>query len=176
MRDLAWFKENGYLLAPQDELSWFLYPKVKAEGVRFELPYQERIKRHGTQLARRLHEIGVTWWDRQLEEYQPLPPYKRFPDIWIDYAREVGRDPDEFPFWALTARSMQYSWGANVAVPVIHEVAGNVAGHRGIIINRAAARGLGISEGDLVTVESATGATRGRAVLRDMASARTPCC
>ena len=167
VRDLAWFKEHGYMLAPQDELSWFLYPKVKAEGVRFELPYQERIKRHGTQLAHRLHEIGVTWWDRQLEEYQPLPPYKRFPDIWIDHAREVGRDPDEFPFWALTARSMQYSWGANVAVPVIHEVAGNVAGHRGIIINRAAARGLGIAEGDLVTVESAAGATQGRAVLRE---------
>ena len=135
--------------------------------MRFELPYQERIKRHGTQLAHRLHEIGVNWWDKQLEEYQPLPPYKQFPDIWINYAREVGRDPDEFPLWALTARSMQYSWGANVGVPVINEVAKNVAGHKGIILNRQTATGLGIAEGDMIEIESVSGTTKGHAVLRE---------
>jgi len=139
---------------------------LKQLGLRFEMPYQERIKRHGAQLARRLHEIGIEWWERQLEEYEALPTYRAFPDIWANYAREVGRDPEEFPFWAVTARSMQYAWGANVGLPLIDEVSRNVAGSDGIIINRATARRLGIAQGDVVLVESATGRTRGRAELR----------
>ena len=111
--------------------------------------------------------MGIEWWDRQLREYEPLPTYEPFPDIWINYAREVGRDPEEFPFWALTARSMQYSWGANVGIPLINEVAGNIAGHRGVLMNRGAARALGIEDGNPVIIESVVGETRGRAVLRE---------
>ena len=157
---------NSFMLEPFPELEWFLYPRMKELGLRFELPYQERIKRHGTQLANRLHEIGVTWWDQQLEEYEPLPSYQCFPDIWINYAREVGRDPEEFPFWALTAHSMQYSWGLNVGIPLINEVAQNIAGHKGVIINAQAARKLGLVEGDPVVIESASGITKGYAVVR----------
>ena len=80
---------------------------------------------------------------------------------------EVGRDPDEFPFWALTARSMQYAWGANSGLPIIDEVAENIAGHDGVILNRQTASGLGIKDGDAVLIESVTGSTRSRAVLRE---------
>ncbi len=167
VRDLAWFKEHGYLLRPFAQLDWYLYPAMKRQNLRFELPYQERLTRHGRQLARRLHEAGIRWWDRQLEEYEFMPKYERFPDIWVEYAREYGRDPEEFPFWALTARSMQYSWGANVGLPMINEVANNISGHRGVIINRSAAKKLGIAEGERVVIESVVGSTEGRAVLRE---------
>src|SRR5690606_6459017 len=165
--DLAWFKEHGYLLRPFAQLDWYLYPAMKRQNLRFELPYQERLTRHGRQLARRLHEAGIRWWDRQLEEYEFMPKYERFPDIWVEYAREYDRDPEEFPFWALTARSMQYSWGANVGLPMINEVANNISGHRGVIINRSAAKKLGIAEGERVVIESVVGSTEGRAVLRE---------
>jgi phenylacetyl-CoA:acceptor oxidoreductase len=164
---LDWFKEHGFMLKPYSQLNWYLFPTLRERGIRFELPYQERIRRHGAELAGRLHEAGIDWWERQLEEYEPLPSYQRFPDIWIDYAREVGRDPEEYPMWALTARSMQYAWGANVGIPLINEVANNIAGHRGVVINRAAAKELGIAEGDPIVVESVSGRTRGRAVLRE---------
>jgi phenylacetyl-CoA:acceptor oxidoreductase len=164
---IDWFKEHGYMLREFPQLDWYLYPQLKKAGLRFEMPYQERIKRHGAQLANRMHETGIEWWDKQLEEYEALPGYKRFPDIWTHYATEVGRDPADFPLWALTARSMQYAWGANVGLPLIHEVAQNVAGHDGIIINRTTARGLGIANGDAVVLESASGITRGRATLRE---------
>ncbi|HEY8554114.1 MAG TPA: molybdopterin-dependent oxidoreductase [Burkholderiales bacterium] len=167
VRGIDWFKEHGYMLRPYPQLGWYLYPTMVDRKVRFELPYQERILRHGTQLARRLHEIGVTWWDKQLEEYEALPSYHPFPDIWINYAKEVGRDPAEFPFWALTARSMQYSWGANVGIPLINEVAQNVAGHKGVIMNRRRAQELGIEDGDPVVIESPVGRTEGYAVLRE---------
>lgn len=164
---IDWFKANGFMLREFSQLDWYLYPELRRQGLRFELPYQERIKRHGAQLARRLHGIGIEWWDRQLEEYEALPGYKCFPDIWAAYAGEVGRDPQEFPFWALTARSMQYSWGANVGLPLIREVAQNIAGHDGVVINRTAAQRMGISEGDPIILESPAGVTRGRATLRE---------
>ena len=118
-------------------------------------------------MAHRLHETGINWWEKQLDEYKPLPEYERFPDIWINYAKEVGRNPDEFPLWALTSRSTQYSWGANVGLPIIKEVADNISGHRGVIINSKTAHKFSIAEGDPVVIESATGKTEGHAVLRE---------
>jgi phenylacetyl-CoA:acceptor oxidoreductase len=164
---LDWFAENGFMLKPFPQLQWYLYPKMKEEKLRFEMPYQERIKRHGEQLANRLHEIGVDWWEKQLDEYEPLPSYEPFPDIWTEHIKESGGDPDDYPFFALTARSMQYSWGANVGIPLINEVANNISGHKGVIINRTRAKQLGIAEGDKVEILSVTGATEGFAVLRE---------
>ncbi len=164
---IDWFKDNGYMLKPYPQLEWYLYPTLKAQGLRFEMPYQERILRHGSQLAERMHEVGIEWWDKQLEEYEALPSYQPFPEIWINYAKEVGRDPKDFPFWALTARSMQYTWGANVGIPLINEVAQNVSGHKGLIINRTVAGELGLAEGDPVVIESVAGVTKGYAVLRE---------
>jgi phenylacetyl-CoA:acceptor oxidoreductase len=163
---IDWFREHGYMLRPFAQREWYLYPYMKERGIRFELPYQERIKRHGVQLANRLHEVGVTWWDGQLKDYDALPVYESFPEIWLDHVREKGKDPDDFPFWALTARSMQYAWGANVGLPLIYEMAENVAGHKGVIINVETGRKLGLATGDPIVIESATGLTRGHAVLR----------
>jgi phenylacetyl-CoA:acceptor oxidoreductase len=167
VRGIDWFREKGFMLRPFPQLNWYLYPEIKRQGLRFEMPYQERVKRHGAQLARRLHEIGIEWWNEQLEEYEALPSYKRFPDIWTNYAREVGRDPKEFPFWAITSRSMQYAWGANVSLPLVREMARNVTGHDGVVINRTAARRLGIADGDPVILESPSGVTRSHATLRE---------
>ena len=60
---------------------------------------------------------------------------------------------------------MQFSWGSNVGIPVIDEVAGNLKGPRGVIINARRARELGIEDGDIIEVHSYTGKTQGPAVL-----------
>ncbi|MDP6564862.1 MAG: molybdopterin-dependent oxidoreductase, partial [Alphaproteobacteria bacterium] len=163
---LDWFREHGYMLREYSQREWYLYPDMRRKGIRFELPYQERIKRLGAQLANRLHENGINWWNQQLRDYEALPSYESFPELWINHVRETGGDPDDYPFWALTARSMQYAWGANVGIPLIYEVAKNIAGHKGVIINKETGRKLGIAEGDPVLIQSTTGETRGRAVLR----------
>ena len=116
------------------------------------------------ELANRLHEHGIDWWDEQLTEYQALPPWKDFPGSGIARARGKGGDTD--PFWLLTSRSMQYAWGGNAAIQMIKEVADNIAGHGGIIINRGGRR-LGIADGDWIEVRSPLRATQGRAVLRE---------
>jgi phenylacetyl-CoA:acceptor oxidoreductase len=167
VRGLEWFKEHGYMLGTFSQLDWYLYPSMVRQNLRFEMPYQERVVRHGRELAHRLHESGIEWWNLQLKEYEFMPTYQPFPEIWMEHVREHGGDPDAYPFWALTARSMQYSWGANVGIPLINEVADNISGHRGVIVNRTAAKRLGIAEGDAVVIESVTGITRGNAVLRE---------
>jgi phenylacetyl-CoA:acceptor oxidoreductase len=165
--DLAWFREHGAFFVPFAERQYYLHAAMTARGLRYELPYQERIRRTGAELAARLHERGITWWDVQLDEYQALPGWKDFPGIWTRAALARGHAPDAFPFWLLTSRSMQYSWGANVSLPVLAEAARNVRGHFGVMLNRAAAARLGIAEGDLIELVSPTGATRGRAILRE---------
>ena len=163
---LDWWREHGIATRPFPRSDWYLYPTMVERGLRFELPYQERLKRIGEELGRRLHEKGMHWWDRQMAEYQALPVWKDFPGIWEAAIPAAGGKAGDYPFWLLTARSMQYAWGGNVGVQMIREVADNIAGHRGVIVNAGTAERLGIAEGDEVEIATPARSVRGRAVLR----------
>ena len=163
---IDWFRLHGFRVKPFSRLQWYLYPKLVSAGLRFEQPFQERLSRIGKELARRLHEQGITWWDRQLEEYEPLPHWRDLAGLWEGaLERHFDVRIEDYPFWLLTARSMQYSWGGNVGIQLIKEVADNVAGHGSVVINHAAAEKLGIDDGDLVEVRSPLNRTEGRAML-----------
>lgn len=164
---LDWFRENGFKIRPFSPLQWYLLPRLMDQGLRFELPYQERVLRIGRQLRNRLHESGVHWWDRQLEEYEAMPEWKDLNAMW-DSLLEKNYDVKaaDYPFWLLTARSMQFAWGGNVAMQMIHEIARNVAGHDGILMNGTKAAELGIADGDWIEVKSPVGVAYGRARLR----------
>lgn len=164
---LEWFQENGFKTRPMSRLKWYLFPHMVDQGLRFELPYQERILRIGTQLANRLHESGINWWDRQLHEYEAMPGWKDLNELWDKALAEAyGIEPSDFPFWLLTARSMQYSWGQNVSIQLMKEVASNIQGHDGIMMNAGKAAEMGIADGEMVEVESPVGKAQGRARLR----------
>jgi phenylacetyl-CoA:acceptor oxidoreductase len=135
-------------------------------GLRFEMPYQERLQRIGAELQRRLHEHDMHWWDKQMAEYQALPAWKDFPALWEGIVTAAGGKGADYPFWLLTARSMQYAWGGNAGVQMIREVADNVAGHRGVIINTRAADKLGIADGDEIELFTPKRSVRGKAVVR----------
>ncbi len=163
---LDWWKEHGLATKPFARLDWYLYPTMVERGLRFEMPYQERLQRVGAELGRRLHEHDMHWWDKQMAEYQALPVWKDFPGLWEDAVVQAGGKGSDYPFWLLTARSMQYAWGGNAGVQMIHEVAGNIAGHRGVIMNTAAAAQLGIADGDEIEIATPKRSVRGKAVLR----------
>lgn len=164
---LDWFKQHGFKTRPMSRLKWYLFPHLVEQGLRFELPYQERILRIGTQLANRLHESGINWWDRQLHEYEAMPKWKDLNDLWDSALEEAyGIKREDFPFWLLTARSMQYSWGQNVSIQLMKEVASNVQGHDGVMMNAKKAAELGIADGDMIEVESPVGKASGRVRLR----------
>ena len=162
---LAWFKEHGFRVQPFSRLNWYLYPELLKQGIRIEMPYQERLLRTGVQLGNRLHEQDNAWWDGQLKEYQGLPTWKDFPGMWEQQTVRSGGKLEDFPFWLLTSRSMQFSWGSNVGIPLMHEAAKNVRGHDGVVMNAGRAKSLGIKEGDLIEVRSTLRATKGRAIL-----------
>ncbi|PKP84973.1 MAG: molybdopterin oxidoreductase [Alphaproteobacteria bacterium HGW-Alphaproteobacteria-2] len=158
---------GGFRTRPYSRLRWYLYPDLVARGLRFEMPYQERLKRIGVELGNRLHEAGIDWWDRQLHEYQALPEWQDLPKLWEDALESAfGVAIGDYPFWLITARSMQYAWGNNAGLQMINEVARNVAGHGGVVMNPDAARRLGLAEGDLACIASPLGETRGRVILR----------
>jgi phenylacetyl-CoA:acceptor oxidoreductase len=163
---LDYFRKHGFRVQPFPRLQWYLYPKLVGSGLRFEQPYQERMFRVGQELGRRLHDQGITWWDKQLEEYEPLPHWRDLNAIWDGaLERHYSVKIADFPFWLITARSMQYSWGGNVGIQLIHELAGNVAGHGNVVMNAAAAAKLGIGDGDKVEVRSPLNRTEGRVLL-----------
>jgi phenylacetyl-CoA:acceptor oxidoreductase len=166
IRDLDWWKEHGLATRPFSRTDWYLFPRLAAQGLRFELPYQERLLRVGAELGRRLHEHDMHWWDKQLPEYQALPAWKDFGAPWVAALEKDGGLPRDYPFWLLTARSMQYAWGGNVGMQLIKEVADNVTGHRGVVMNTQAAKRLGIADGDRVEIATPTRSVVGRAVLR----------
>ncbi len=165
---LDYFREHGFRVKEFPIERWYLYPVMEELGLRFELPYQERLLRIGQELGARLHETGITWWDQQLEEYEAMPTWKDLPALW-ETSLEEGFDIkiDDYPFWLITARSMQYSWGGNVGMQMIHEVARNVAGHGGVVMNAKAAEKLGLSDSDEVEVSSPSGSTKGPLILRN---------
>ena len=78
---LDWWKEHGLATEPFPRSDWYLFPTLVEHGLRFELPYQERLLRVGAELGRRLHEHDMHWWDKQLAEYQALPAWKDFPAL-----------------------------------------------------------------------------------------------
>jgi phenylacetyl-CoA:acceptor oxidoreductase len=163
---LAYYREHGFRVKSFPRLHWYLYPALVASGLRFEQPYQERLLRIGQELGRRLHEQGIIWWDRQLEEYEPLPHWRDIAGLWEGaLTRHFAVRIADYPFWLITARSMQYSWGGNVGIQLIKEVAENVAGHGSVVMNRCAATRLGIADGDRVEVCSPLDRTEGRVLL-----------
>jgi phenylacetyl-CoA:acceptor oxidoreductase len=163
VKDLAWMKDNGFFVVPFQRQDWYLLPTMEDKGLRFELPYQERLLKAGIELGRRLHEQNIHWWDSQLTEYQALPSWHDVPHHWEKATRDMGADPDDYPLWGITSKSMPYTTGNNIGIPLMDEVGGNLRGHGAVILNATTAGRLGIRTGDMVEVRSPLAATRGRA-------------
>ncbi|MEM2651655.1 MAG: molybdopterin-dependent oxidoreductase [Candidatus Caldarchaeum sp.] len=164
---LEWFRKNGAYLIPFKRINWYLHPIIVAKKLRYELPYQEKVMRVGQELGRRLHEHKITWWDKQLEEYKAMPEWDDSPKIFEDLPKVYGKKPEDYPFWLVTSRSMQYSWGANVSIPVIADISKHVMGHDAVMMNEEVGRRLGLKTGDEVFIESPIGRVRGRVLLRN---------
>lgn len=165
VRDLAWFKANGLMTRPYPHIGWYLYPTLKKQQLRFELPYQERLMRSGRELGNRLHEGNIDWWDDQLGEYQALPVWHDFPSLWERELVRQGHKPQDFPFWLIATKSMQYHAGGNVGIQLMDELSQNIRGHGGVMLNTSVANKLGIEDGDQLEITSVLGSTQGAAVV-----------
>lgn len=160
-KDLEWFKENGFYTVPFPKYKHYLHPVMKENNLRYELPYQERIMKMGEELEARLHEKGVDWWDKQLEEYEAFPEGEDFSKRWGDHYGE------EYEQWALTAKSIHYAYGANVTVPISSEVSKVSEEFEGVCISPKLAEEKGIERGDEIKVKSPFGEVKGDVIIRE---------
>jgi phenylacetyl-CoA:acceptor oxidoreductase len=87
---LDWWREHGIDPALSQASIGTCTRRWSSAGCATRLPYQERLQRIGVELGRRLHEHDMHWWDKQLEEYQALPPWKDFPGA---VGRPASRQP-----------------------------------------------------------------------------------
>lgn len=165
--DWEQLKERGFFVKPRTELSNYMYPQMKELGLRFELPYEERLKRIREQLQERLHEKGIYWWDKQCEQYEPMPHWQDAPAMYNSLPSLFGKNPEDYPLWLISCRTPLFAWGSNAAIPIMLEAAEQMLGHAGVAMNKKTAANLGIADGDLIWIESPIGRVQGRAILRE---------
>jgi len=161
---LEWFKETGAILWPQSRLTWYLHLDMTEKGIRYELPYQGKLKVVGEQLKRRLHEVGIEWWDHQADTTaQPLPEWEDFPAIWESVYQAGG----EYDLWVTSHRASVFAGQQNFDVPWNLEVASDYLDVPVVLINPQTAKKKGIDSGDRVCLESVFGKTYANALLSE---------
>ncbi|MFC2005617.1 molybdopterin-dependent oxidoreductase [Chloroflexota bacterium] len=128
--------------------------RMKAEKLRYSIPYAEHVKKTGEELAHNLAQVGIDWWPTS--EYVPLPSY--VPSI-------VEEQQPEYDFYVTTVRAMQFSTALLVDMPWLVEISKHVRGLEYILMNRAAAKTRGIKDGDEIWVESEVGKVKAKVKL-----------
>ncbi len=153
--DLQWFRENSAILRLGTvEEQYDVHLGMKANKLRYPIPYMEHVKKTGEKLARNLDKVGIDWWPTS--EYVALPIY--VPPI----LEEV---PPEYDFYVTTCRCMQFQLGTNIDIPWLIEIAEHVRGQTRILMNATAARARGIENEDEIWVESEVGRMKGKVKL-----------
>jgi phenylacetyl-CoA:acceptor oxidoreductase len=145
--DLEWFKKNGVLARRVDvDDQYDIHLGMKAQKLRYPIPFMEQVKKVGKELAHNLAEVGVDWWST--EEYTALPTY--FPS-------KLDEVSPEYDFYVTTCRAIMFGYGSNTGLPWINEIAEHANGVNDILMNTDAATARGIKDGDEIWVESEVG-------------------
>ena len=94
--------EHGAFFVPFATRQYFLHAAMVAQGLRYELPYQERIKRIGRGARARGCTSGASRGGTSSStSTSRCPTWKDFPGIWqADGARATGRDGRGVPLLA----------------------------------------------------------------------------
>ncbi len=153
--DLEWFKKNHVLVRPVSvEEEYDIHFGMKAQKLRYPVPYMEVVRRTGDELNRNLVKRGIDWWPT--DEYTALPTY--FPPI----LEEV---PPEYDFYVVSCRVAPVSWGANVGLPWVNEISAQLKGVGDVLMNAKAAKNRGIKDRDMIWIESPAGKVKQRVKL-----------
>ena len=155
--DLEWFKRHGALTrSAAAEEQYDIHLTMKEQKLRYPIPYMENVKRTGEKLAKNLAEKGIDWWPTN--EYTALPSY--FPS-------KLEELPPDYDFYVTTCRPIMFSYGSNLGLPWMNELAvEQFPDQINIVMNQDAAARRGIVDGDRIRVESPVGKVEGRVTLR----------
>jgi phenylacetyl-CoA:acceptor oxidoreductase len=76
---LDWWREHGLMTRPFSQAEWYLTPTLQRAGLRYELPYQERLKRVGEELGRRCTSTACTGGTRSSRSTRRCRPGRTSP-------------------------------------------------------------------------------------------------
>lgn len=157
LHDLGWFMKHGALTRPARAVEQYdIHLSMKEQKLRYPIPYMEQVKQTGKELAKNLAEKGIDWWPT--DEYTAFPTY--FPSKLEDL-------PAEYDFYVTTCRPIMFSYGSNLGLPWMNELAAEqLPDQVQIVMNTASAEARGIKDGDTVRLESPVGELEGKVTLR----------
>ncbi len=161
---LDWFKATGGTIEAVPYFGAYQYADMVERKIRYRLPYQEETRRKGEELGRRLHEVGIHWWDRQVEEYVNALP--RWSD-WRAVYEEVFQAGPEYDMWLISHRAHQFAFNQNTFVPWMIETGKDTLDVPGTLINPETAGKKGIKNGDRICLESRFGKTYSDAIVSE---------
>ncbi len=141
------FKSKGYLNVKRTLKEQFPVPYIKG---RFPL-YYENMKRAGDKLQEMTKKIGMDW---DISDYKTLPEWRPCP---------AYSHPEGFRFYAINFRVPTHSQTYTSNNTWLNEVARLNPYAQKVLINAAAAKEIGIKDGDRVRVESKSGKLIGTA-------------
>ncbi|MDP2726294.1 MAG: molybdopterin-dependent oxidoreductase, partial [Dehalococcoidia bacterium] len=144
-QDLEWMKKNGAIIRETPLGEIYAHSFMKAQKLRYHVPYMDFVKRTGEELATKLAEAGIDWWPTA--EYTPLPTY--LPSV-------LDEVPAEYDFYVIKGRHMAVSYG-NAESPWTIELTEALREVVDIVMNEDAAKARGIQDGDEVWVENDVG-------------------
>jgi phenylacetyl-CoA:acceptor oxidoreductase len=155
---LDWFKQNGGYFKPYPRLETYHYREMVKNGLRYELPYQGRLKRIGDELKERLKEHHIKFWDKQMEEYKGIPDC-------YDFSKDFETG-GEYDMWLICNRAGQLAWATNAMLPMVSEISEHVMGLPQVQINADRAAEKEIRTGDKVLITSPWGKMEAEAFCR----------
>jgi len=119
---------------------------MEAKKLRYPVPYMEQVKRSGDELNSNLVKHGIDWWPT--DEYTALPTY--FPPV-------LDKVSPEYDFYVVNCRVAPLSWGANVGLPWVNEIAAQLKGVGEVLMNATTAKKREIKDGNMIWIESPAG-------------------
>jgi anaerobic selenocysteine-containing dehydrogenase len=151
-KELDWQIANAHAIPPARADYWYR----PWEGLRLRF-YVEDIVRARDGLKRKMEEAKVPirheWeWDC----YQPLPR---------PFLEPVHTEPPEFDLYAITFKEIHLNFGETLGNPWIDDIVFRDPVHAALLVNANTAAAKGLSEGDLVSLESPYGKIFGRIAL-----------
>ncbi|MBI4321927.1 MAG: molybdopterin-dependent oxidoreductase [Chloroflexi bacterium] len=134
---LEWFKEHGHRVRYMTAKEQYMpYGELRIPF------YFDYVKKIGDELRAKLEPHGVEW---DYSGYVAVPYWRSSP---------VHDAPSKYDLYAIGFKTAELNFAENLTIPWIYELVGKVPAHQGVLINPATAKARGISDGDMIVIES----------------------
>ena len=148
-KPIEWYMEHGHASTERRLDKWYR----PWEGLRLNF-YIEDLITERNKLKQQMIDLKVPYVDEwPFEDYSGLPTTRLDP---------IHEEPAEFDMYAITFKDIQLNFGESLSNPWIKDITYRDPVHTGLLINPKTAASKGLSDGDIVQIDSPYGHMFGR--------------